>query len=101
MVDNSVVAVELSEDQNSAARLAAILYNVVPNIHPNDHLFAYCLKQCQTVNDCVNAYFGGGCHDGKKVKDLVEKLGLAPGAQVLEFAAGYGRVTRLRRRRRP
>jgi SAM-dependent methyltransferase len=101
MINSSAAAFELSDVLDAAARDAAVVFDVAPAIHQNDHLFAYCLRQSPTLENCVNNYFSGGFHDAKKVKDLVDKIGLAPGAKVLEFAAGYGRVTRHLRRHMP
>jgi len=42
----------------------------------------------------VQEYFESGKTDAMKIEALLKKLGLSPKSNILEFAAGFGRVTR-------
>ena len=66
------------------------------NIHPNDFLIAYSVNNIDDINDAVNSYLS----DGKDSADMLKKLcsehltdARLP-ISLLEFASGYGRVTR-------
>lgn len=73
--------------------------DVVPNIHPNDHIFRFLIEDANlpTVDRAINFYFYNGADSAKKLSNLLfSQLGLKRTADtsLLEFASGYGCVTR-------
>jgi SAM-dependent methyltransferase len=78
----------------ATARAAA--FGVSPALSECDQLLGYLINQAKmSPSAAVQAYIDGGHHDAAKVTRLMERLGLAnSSAKVLEFAAGFGRVTR-------
>lgn len=89
-------AIDISEDMKSAATTQAAHYGVSPALHECDQLLGYFVHQAKMSEvAAVQAYIDGGFNDASKVTRLLEKLGLSnKPAKVLEFAAGFGRVTR-------
>ena len=68
-------------------------------IHWRDHLMHHVLNHtqqgCQHGPEAgLREYFDQGARDAQQVMAVMQQLGHAPGAKVLEFASGYGRVTR-------
>jgi len=79
---------------------AAAPFNVNPLIHPGDSIFAYCVNALPTPQEGVDYYFVDGNASAHKFADLLyRELGYSaleshPLLNVLEFASGYGCVTR-------
>lgn len=72
---------------------------VVPDIHPDDLIFRFVLEfpGFLTREQAVKYYFYDGANSAKKLGDLLfSQLGFKRGADtsLLEFASGYGCVTR-------
>lgn len=68
-------------------------------VHPEDHLVEYIVTHSpRALENGYRAglleYFAGGQHDAAQLLRLMDSLGHARDASVLEFASGYGRVTR-------
>jgi len=66
-------------------------------VHPRDLLFQYILRVCGR-EEGMRAYFSGGLSDAQQVHRVMQNAGCGEKLRILEFAAGYGRVARHRRR---
>ena len=67
-------------------------FDVFPGIHPNDHLYGFLRKILPSEAEAVSAYFTDGSKSAAMFADLISEY---PGtSRALEFASGYGRVTR-------
>lgn len=76
-------------------------FKVPVALHPEDHLFRFFFNQTPGV-DAVNRYFSSGFGDANQISETLKLLlpdVLRP--KVLEFAAGFGRVSRHMRWRSP
>lgn len=75
-------------------------FGVAPDIHPDDYIFKFLIaNECfHSKDDAVNYYFSDGQASSKKFSGLVSKfLPPVPGSpplSILEFASGYGCVSR-------
>jgi len=71
-------------------------FNVTPEIHPDDFIFRFLIGNQSFVDQdaAVDYYFSDGRESALKLKTILEDANLLTGATVLEFAAGYGCVTR-------
>ena len=73
-------------------------FGIVPSIHPGDYLFKFCITHdCfKDANRAANYYFRQGRESVKKLATLLEKFSTIPdhSIELLEFASGYGAVTR-------
>jgi SAM-dependent methyltransferase len=71
-------------------------YGVAPDLDDRDHIMGFLIHQRGLEPDyATRGYFGGGRSDADQVKALAARLGLSKGSfRLLEFASGYGRVTR-------
>jgi 2-polyprenyl-3-methyl-5-hydroxy-6-metoxy-1,4-benzoquinol methylase len=84
------VAVEKFED---LAKRAAAIYRVSPALHPEDHMLGHFLKF--NAEDGLRHYFRSGAADAGQLMNVIESLNVdMDNLKVLEFAAGYGRLTR-------
>jgi SAM-dependent methyltransferase len=68
-------------------------------IHPKDHLLQYLITHSSLAiangpELAIREYFDGGARDAAQVRSLMQRLGHGAQDPMLEFAAGYGRVTR-------
>ena len=65
-------------------------------IHPNDYLFRYIVDNpaVPDLNSAIDYYFNDGKKSAYMLKSLCEEAFLRPRVSLLEFASGYGRVTR-------
>ena len=75
----------------------ASTYNVVPVVHQEDMIMKYLLgNPCfQTQENAVNYYFRDGAQSGRQLSDLLDYI--YPSSKpfrLLEFASGYGCVSR-------
>jgi SAM-dependent methyltransferase len=89
-------AFTLSPDMADVARTASAAHGVVADLSEYDQLLGFLvLHTTLTPEQAVQAYFDGGAADAAQVRRLLAELGLEGGGRrVLEFASGYGRLTR-------
>ncbi len=94
MSNPALQAFELTpETKEIAARYAAQL-NVSPELAPTDHLLGFLINMLGKEK-AIAEYFSGGHRDAQQVMRLVDRCeATRPVGSVLEFASGYGRVTR-------
>ena len=93
-------AFELTPDMVEAANSAAPP-GVSPTLSEYDHLLGF-LTKLATISPvaAVQTYFSGGEADARRLIALFEQFGVLGGnRRILEFASGYGRVTRHLKRR--
>ena len=74
------------------ARDTAKVFNVAPEIHPDDHLYTFLRNALASDEAAVKAYFADGSKSARMFADLIKDY--VGTSRVLEFASGYGRVTR-------
>ena len=76
--------------------MACLRHGVSGAIDPKDWIFwfLYNLPVFPTRAAAIDNYFDDGADCAHKFRALVEEQRPITGAQILEFAAGYGRVTR-------
>lgn len=88
-------AFQLTGDLVAAARAAAPA-GVVTQLSEYDQLLGFLIGlPGRTAPAAVEAYFAGGAGDAQRLVAILDQLDLlGKGTRVLEFAAGYGRVTR-------
>lgn len=72
---------------------------VVPDVHPNDLIFQFLIENpvFKSIDQAVRYYFYDGANSAKKLDNLLfSRLGLRRSGEtsLLEFASGYGCVTR-------
>jgi len=86
------------EDVREMCEMKAANYNVSPAVHVDDFIFRFifdnpCFKK---KSGAVNYYFSDGNNSAKKVKSAIDKWLLPSDSnlKILEFASGYGAVTR-------
>jgi SAM-dependent methyltransferase len=70
-----------------------------PALHPNDHLLAYIVQfsarsKASGPGGGVSEYFENGKKDAEQVQAAMARFNVGRGSKILEFAAGYGRVSR-------
>jgi SAM-dependent methyltransferase len=66
-----------------------------PDIHPDDHLFRFLCEHPDIRERAHSEYFSSGRECALKLRRLIEEHRGAPSnLRLLEFASGYGRVTR-------
>jgi SAM-dependent methyltransferase len=83
------------------ARLAAT-HGVIPDIHPDDHMFTYMRDNLNmTLEQAVNSYFVHGAESFEHLRSLVTQYRATQKLSLLEFASGYGCVTRFIATRSP
>jgi 2-polyprenyl-3-methyl-5-hydroxy-6-metoxy-1,4-benzoquinol methylase len=87
-----VGTIAVGELEAAAKRFAAI-YRVTPALHSEDHMLGHFLKL--NAEGGLKFYFKGGLADAEQLMTAIESLGIdMDNLRVLEFAAGYGRLTR-------
>jgi SAM-dependent methyltransferase len=89
-------AFTLTAEMTQSAAEAAAIFKVCPSLHDHDQLLGYFIHHANMPPvEAVNAYFSGGHGDAQAVIGLMEQLKVkGQGKRILEFASGYGRVTR-------
>lgn len=75
----------------SAIEKGGKAFEVFADIHPEDHLFAFFRAHAKTDDEAVDMYFSQGRDSAMMFAELVAKY---RATVVLEFASGYGRMTR-------
>lgn len=86
--------VTMTEDMRVAANSAAAALGITANIHPDDHLLGYMID-ASTGPNAVDNYLRSGRNVGQRLAAMVAEL--MPDRterNILDFAAGYGRVVR-------
>ncbi len=75
---------------------AAAHFGVNPAVHPDDAIFKFIvdMPSISSEADGVYAYFASGNESAAKLRDLLIDVRATPSVSLLEFAAGYGCVTR-------
>jgi len=88
----SVLTDELRRFNAAAARR----FGVAPSVHPKDFMywFLHTLPTLPTAEKVVDYYFEDGHSSSKKLADLIAVLGYKDRVRLLEFASGYGMVSR-------
>ncbi|QIB34483.1 class I SAM-dependent methyltransferase [Ancylobacter pratisalsi] len=87
--------IELNAELREAAAEEAAKHDVSAALHRSDHLLGYMLSVDPNPALVVRGYILSGSASARQVVSLVEDLGLADRSfRLMEFAAGYGRVTR-------
>ena len=86
-------------DVSQCCQTAAGRHGVSPDVHPDDHIFRFLIENpCfKSKSDAVDYYFNDGARSYHNlVGVLTETCHLAPDRPIrlLEFASGYGCVTR-------
>jgi SAM-dependent methyltransferase len=92
-------AFEASSFLRALAKVWADRYSVSSEIHEHDHLFGHLVARLSSNDDmklfeALKHYFENGAANAQQVRNCMAQLGLAKRARVLEFASGYGRVSR-------
>jgi SAM-dependent methyltransferase len=95
-VENPQKAYELTEAVATEAARVAATFKVSPALDERDHLLGHSInKMKRPPLTAAKGYIVGGHHDAAQVKEQMDRLGLgAEHKRILEFACGYGRVTR-------
>ncbi|MEI7740997.1 MAG: class I SAM-dependent methyltransferase [bacterium] len=74
---------------------AAKRVGVVPQIHPEDLIFKFVIGAIANYEHAVRYYFEDGKKSAEKLRSILQDYGmLKPTTELLEFASGYGCVTR-------
>ena len=63
------------------------------DIHPEDHLYGHLVKRLG-IETARNMYFNGGKSDALQISSAIKRFKKDQNISVLEFASGYGRITR-------
>lgn len=86
---------DLTADLVDAAREAALPFDVCPTLSEVDQLLGYTVKHGSRGTKAAREYIVDGHNHAKQVLNLIDQLSLQRGrSRVLEFAAGFGRITR-------
>ena len=92
-------------DQNVCEEIAAVCskhaskWKVSAAVHPKDFIFRFVLNhpEFSDLNDAVAYYFDSGRKSAEMLKSIIESelsIDVAARKRMLEFASGYGAVTR-------
>ena len=74
---------------------SAASYEVVAAIHPEDFIFRNTMRNAATPRAGVQKYFDMGAESTNKLRAVIAELGMSEaGLRLLEFASGYGRMSR-------
>lgn len=95
----STKAVELTPELAAAAKEQGARFSVSTAIHESDYILAHIINHSQRSKSegppgGVAEYFEQGKENALQVEEVIGKLGFETHPAVLEFAAGFGRVTR-------
>jgi SAM-dependent methyltransferase len=90
-------AIEITPEISAAAEQSA--RGASPALHPNDHLLAYIVRfsarsKVSGPGGGVSEYFENGKKDAEQIQAVMSRLNIGSDSKILEFAAGYGRVSR-------
>jgi len=86
----------LDSAAEAASRAFGVRHGVVGTIDPHDWIFWFIYNHPGIANktDAFDLYFSGGADCAGKLRTLIAEQRPIEGLRLLEFAAGYGRVTR-------
>ncbi|MDB5763997.1 MAG: hypothetical protein JWQ21_2992 [Herminiimonas sp.] len=76
---------------------ASTVYGVAAGIHPEDFIYHFVMNHAQFLDNpkaAIDYYFSTGDESAKCLINLKQDLGINGAASLLEFASGYGCVTR-------
>ena len=86
------------EQAAEAVAAQAARFGVTASVHPDDHLFKFVLRHPGFAShpEAIAYYFADGANSARRFLELIGPPPVRPGGlrAVLEFAAGYGCVTR-------
>src|SRR3984893_18217884 len=87
---------KLPEEAKTACAAVALRYGVSGAVHTSDWIFwfLYNLAIFPSKLAAIETYFADGSDCARKLRSLIEEQRTVASARILEFAAGYGRVTR-------
>lgn len=90
---------ELSAELLNAAGELGSQWGCSAALHPDDHLMTHVVSySARTVErgpaGGLSEFFESGANDAQQIKDIAAQFGITQSAAVLEFASGYGRVSR-------
>lgn len=90
--------IPITAEMRADARLFASETGVVDGLHPADFIFQFLINNpvFKEKSNAVRYYFHDGMSSAKKLDSLVRELGFDVNSRprILEFASGYGCVTR-------
>jgi SAM-dependent methyltransferase len=91
--------VDFTPELLAAAEESALQWNCNGALHKDDHILHYVITYSPRsiehgVARGVAEFFERGALDARQVEELMARLGHGEDSAVLEFASGYGRVTR-------
>ena len=93
MTQPNFTGVQISDGMRATCEEMGRKYKVAPDIHEQDLLLKYILAK--SGPKALESYFHGGHQNAAQVGNLVNRLFPNGGSiKILEFASGYGRVTR-------
>jgi SAM-dependent methyltransferase len=87
----------LSDQMIRLNHAEAKVHDVAPTIHPGDFMYWFCCNHPElTLEQAIRYYFWDGGRSAGKLASILAELGLPTGRPIklLEFASGYGCVTR-------
>ena len=87
-------AFELSDELVTAAKKAAALYGVSSAVCEEDQLLGFLVNNRSDSVEAVEVYINDGDAHARQISGLIDFLRLPESAKVLEFASGFGRITR-------
>jgi SAM-dependent methyltransferase len=92
-------ALDVTPAISAAAEQLGARFKAAPAIPESDHILAYIINHSarsatEGPQGGVAQYFEKGKEDAVQVEDVIRRLGLRRDHAILEFAAGFGRVTR-------
>jgi SAM-dependent methyltransferase len=93
---HEIVYPELDTKIASMCEEAALAYGAKADVHPADHIFWFILNlpYFQDKAEAVRGYFSNGNESARKLKTILADLIPTRDVSMLEFASGYGCVTR-------
>jgi cyclopropane fatty-acyl-phospholipid synthase-like methyltransferase len=82
--------------QRKHSKIAARRHNVEAASHQEDFIFGFVMMMFgpKRLKEAVDYYFDDGSRSAQQFAELVKAFGIAHPVRVLEFASGYGCVTR-------
>jgi SAM-dependent methyltransferase len=89
--------IEITPEILAAAELSAL--GASPALHSSDNLLAYIVEfsaRSKAIGPSggVAEYFENGKQDADRIRSVMSRLNVSNDSKILEFAAGYGRVSR-------
>lgn len=90
---------ELNAELLRAAEQFGSQFGCSPALHPDDHLMSYVVTYSQRSVERgpaggLSEFFENGAKDAQQIKNMAKRFRIPQTCAVLEFACGYGRVSR-------